>query len=295
VLEKELGERFDERTQRFQALSQLTALRESSATEKPFVSNYNRGRLLFSLARKSHCTKALEFGTGRCFGLLSIAEAMQLLPKKRDSLDSPRIISVDLIGDGDLQNWPRIFSGFFDNSPMSRNDLFNIIPRPENIQLTFVKGTAFFNTEIIAKNLESTPELVFIDAGHGYWDVRADITALFIVLKQFRFNRGCLILFDDVSGKAGLGVAKAITRHLSKFIDPSKCHFLVVENYDERDDKISPHVMMLYDGTDLKDTLHNASHHLLTKINLNLTKFVTLLRLLEMKVRSVLKLVTRRK
>ena len=84
--------------ERFWRLGDLTALRQDRSG-RFYRSNYERGILLYALTAKHRPQTVLEFGTGRGYGCLCMAWAME------DHGISGRIYTIDMVPQDEEFRW----------------------------------------------------------------------------------------------------------------------------------------------------------------------------------------------
>jgi hypothetical protein len=189
----------------FWRLGDLTALRQDRRNTY-YRSNYERGILLYALTAHYHPLTVLEFGTGRGYGCMCMAWAME------DHKIPGRIYTIDLYKPNEIQEWPIDWDD--GRGPhtefLSRDQVWakavsqSWLNRIE--QITGLSGQAMRHYQ------GSQIELAFIDGGHGYASVRHDFYSM-IRKSAPRFG----ILLDDYAPEPGFGVQKLIDEEVSPY------------------------------------------------------------------------------
>lgn len=182
----------------------LTALKARSNGSFD-LGHWWRGPLLYSLVRKYKPKTILEFGTGRGYGTLCMAKAGV------DAEIPLDIYSIDLVPPDRPQKWAiddgtgpaikslsinEVWSGHFPDELFSRIHLLT------------------GNSRAIMKAWKSRgypqPDMVFIDAGHGYMDAKHDFIS---AVQHSAMN--CIYIFDDYTTRKNYGVNRLLDTELS--------------------------------------------------------------------------------
>jgi hypothetical protein len=267
-----------------------TAAGRLSPRNEFYISNKGRGKLLYFLARRKSASSALELGTGRAFGTRCIALGIAGNSLAEDRGGKGTIVSVDILAPSQPQKWVRLVDGQVCSTTLSVSEELKRAPIPSSVDLSLICGSAMTKYDEIKQALNRVPDLIFIDAGHTYWEVRSDLTAAYKLFDDFRLSSQLTVLFDDVIGKMGIGVAKALARHFLPAVQPGHCTFLVVGRDIDDDPDDPPHVMMLFDPPAGECTgelmKHNCIKGLLSKCGQRTTEAMMLLRLILLRTRA---------
>ena len=180
-------------------MGDLTALRRDDSG-KYYRSNYERGLLLYAIVAKYRPVAVLEFGTGRGYGALSMARAME------DHGIDGRIYTVDIRGYSDREDWPIDYGDGPLGSVLSWSDIWTKHFPPEwTDQIQCINENSVDTMEQWEKLGLPCPDLVFIDGGHGYETVKHDLySALSVASDPF------VIIIDDYARKLDFGVCQLI-------------------------------------------------------------------------------------
>jgi hypothetical protein len=189
----------------FWRLGDLTALRRDN-DGRFYRANYERGILLYALVARYRPTTVLEFGTGRGYGCLCMAWAMQ-------AHDIPgRIYTVDLTPPGEPFAWAIDWGKGPVVECLSRDRVWpQAAPREWLDRIEILTG---FSGQVMRRWRGPTIELAFIDGGHGYDVVRHDLYA-FLEVAATRFG----ILFDDYVPRPAFGVQRLIDQEVAPHFD----------------------------------------------------------------------------
>ncbi len=179
----------------FQRLARLTALKYSERTSY-HLGHWWRGPLLYALVRHYRPTCILEIGTGRGYGALSMARAVE------DTGFECTIWTIDCVPPDRLQSWA-IDDG---HGPMVREASLEevwqtYIPFQLRRRIRLLTGdSASVMGEWVTYDRPRI-DFCFIDGGHDYWTAKRDFIAALRVA-----NPGCTVVLDDYTGRRGYGV-----------------------------------------------------------------------------------------
>lgn len=193
-------------------LGDLTKLRVREG--RFFPVNYESGLLLYALVRHHRPRSILEIGTGRGFGALCMAMALE------DSGGPGTIVTVDMLGADDPQDWalddgsgPRV-------APLSRREVWerHVEPRLRD-RVVQMQGSSF---EAMRRLIDEgrAVDFVYIDGDHTYPVVRHDLYAsLLLARPPFR------ILLDDYTPLSHLyGVRRLVDEELDPVFQAEAIH-----------------------------------------------------------------------
>lgn len=175
----------------FEKVGSLTAIRRRVNGEY-YQANFERGMLLYHLALKLKPEKILELGTGRGYASLCMARAMN---ENRETKKDLEIDTIDIVRDDMQQLW-------LTKDGMQKTTLSELMKKayPQGMRrIIFYTG----KTSMI-KNWNKKYDLVYIDAGHDYVDVKEDWKNVNRLI-----NDNSVIVFDDYSPK-DFGVKKLV-------------------------------------------------------------------------------------
>lgn len=200
-----LGERPEpDRWAFLQRLARLTALKQ--APDGTFhLGHWWRGPLLYSLVQRDTPRHILEFGTGRGYGALCMAQAAV------DGGVDCTVWTIDRIPPTHVQPWA-IDEG--DAPRVVQRSLEQVwgahIPAELTQRIHCLTGDS--RTVIRPWRREGRPRIdfCFIDGGHDYRTVKHDLLASFQLA-----NPGCSMVLDDYTDRRGYGVKRLIDTEIS--------------------------------------------------------------------------------
>jgi Methyltransferase domain len=188
----------------FRRLGDLTKLRHENGRFHPV--NYESGLLLHALVRKYRPQRILEIGTGRGYGALCLASALE------DGGLPGEVVTVDTRGYDEPQEWalddgtgPRVAS-------LSRRDVWERhVDERLRRRIVQVQGSSFEALRRLAEEGKGGFELVYIDGDHTYPVVRHDFYASVLLARPpFR------ILLDDYTPLSHLyGVRRLVDEEIA--------------------------------------------------------------------------------
>ena len=196
----------------FRRLGDLTKLRARGGTFFPV--NYESGLLLYALVRHHRPRAVLEIGTGRGFGALCMAMALE------DSGTAGTVITVDTLGPDDAQEWalddgtgPRV-------ARLSRREVWDRhVEHRLRDRVVQVQGSSF---DALRRLIDEGREVdfVYIDGDHTHPVVRHDLYAsLLLARPPFR------ILLDDYTPLSHLyGVRRLVDQELDPVFEAEAIH-----------------------------------------------------------------------
>jgi hypothetical protein len=196
----------------FRRLGDLTKLRARGGAFFPV--NYESGLLLYALVRHHRPRAILEIGTGRGYGCLSMAMALE------DAGIDGQVVTVDTRGYDDPQEWalddgtgPRV-------ARLSRREVWERhVERKVRDRVVQVQGSSFDALRsMIAEGRGA--DFVYIDGDHTYPVVRHDLYAsLLLARPPFR------ILLDDYTPLSHLyGVRRLVDEELEPVFEAEAIH-----------------------------------------------------------------------
>lgn len=207
---KEFVERFGVSippVEQFWRLGDLTGLRQNSDGGF-YRANYERGILLYSLVAHYRPRAVLEFGTGRGYGSLCAARAMD------DFNIDGRIFTVDMVPPHEKFDWA-IDWGDGRGPRVEKLSWREVWPKAAPVaHLNRITELTGFAGEVMSRYSGPRVELAFIDGGHGHDAVRHDF---YSTLEAAADHFG--ILFDDYAPIPGFGVQKLIDEEVSPHFD----------------------------------------------------------------------------
>jgi hypothetical protein len=193
-------------------LGDLTKLRAREG--RFFPVNYESGLLLYALVRRHRPRSILEIGTGRGFGALCMAMALE------DSGGPGTIVTVDTLGADDPQDWalddghgPRV-------ARLCRREVWerHVEPRLRG-RVVQMQGSSF---DALRRAIDEGREtdFVYIDGDHTYPVVRHDFYAsLLLARPPFR------MLLDDYTPLSHLyGVRRLVDEELDPVFEAEAIH-----------------------------------------------------------------------
>ncbi len=219
----------------------LTALRFDPENEEFYLSNELRGELLWLLVNSLSPTRVIEYGTGRGFGSLSIAHSLKSLHSE-GTITDPRLDTLDRLSIDTEQVWPREVQSKTIQAPAKLREIWDGMNAPESQLVRFLTGESLKCYPPIA----GPYDFAFIDAGHDFLSVWSDLTSL--ALSNRNAPKAPSILFDDLGGKVGAGVVKAISIFLLPFIDPREVTVISMPISEAERRQVGYHAMMFLDA-----------------------------------------------
>ncbi len=183
----------------FHRLYKLLALRRTPEG-RYHEPNWWRGPLLFCLVREFRPRVILEFGTGRGYGAVCMAKALV------EAGIEGTVYSIDVLGPDAPQQWAIDEGDGPTVLPYSRDDVWNK-HLSDDVRLRIRCLTGLSADVMDRWKQQNLPDVdfCFIDAGHGYWDVKRDFLATLQVA-----NQGCHFLFDDYTTYRWYGVNRLV-------------------------------------------------------------------------------------
>lgn len=252
----EARERFLEYRVCKERLGEMTAIRYDRHTDSYYPSNLDRGELLWCMIATTSSRIALEFGTGRGFGSLALADALLQVSRECGGT-ATRLDTVDRIGIDTLQEWPRkvrghgLHDGSFTREPQTLRAAWSEIAGAKTGIVRFLTGTS----KRCCPPVNGPYDLIFVDAGHDYLSVWRDLTAIAFAQHE---TPPKTIVFDDVGGRVGAGVAIAIARFLLPWV-PSDAVTVVEMPTTAREEAYSDyHAMLVIDALQYPEELSEA-------------------------------------
>lgn len=193
----------------------LTALKH--APEAGFYEgNWWRGPLLYALIRRYRPTHVLEFGTGRGFSALCMAQAAV------DAGIDSTIWTLDRIAPTQPQAWP-IDTG--DGPRLTRASLEEVwqahIPVAVRQRIRCLTGTTRSAMARWRRECRAPVSMGYIDAGHDYWSVKHDLLAFLRVAEP-----ACTILLDDYTARSGYGVKRLVDEDVAPVVPEAAIEIL---------------------------------------------------------------------
>jgi predicted O-methyltransferase YrrM len=207
-------------------IAKLTALR-SDANGDFYLSNFWRGPMLYSLVRRLKPRTILELGTGRGYGALSMALALN------DGDVDSRVITVDRTPADVKYDWAYVdSSGDNKIANVSLNDFWREnIPESLTSRVDFRCGDTADVHNLLA-DIGSKVDMVFIDGDHSYNGVALDFLSSYSVSAP-----NAVFVFDDYSAASGYGIRRLIIEDLSRFfsvkvidMEPTAAHDISVDH-----------------------------------------------------------------
>jgi len=207
-------------------IAKLTALR-SDADANFYISNFWRGPMLYSLVRRLKPRTILELGTGRGYGALSMALALN------DGGIESSLITVDRTPGDVKYDWAYVdSSGNNKITNVSLNDFWREnIPEALTNRIDFRCGDTADVHNLLA-DVGSKVDLVFIDGDHSYNGVALDFLSSYSVSAP-----NAVFVFDDYSTASGYGIRRLIIEDLSRFfsvkvidMEPTAAHDISVDH-----------------------------------------------------------------
>ena len=209
-----------------QEIARLTALRNDSGGEF-FISNFWRGPMLYSLVKRLKPRTIIELGTGRGYGALCMALALN------DVGIESRLITVDRTPGDVKYAWPYTDSN--GTNKIANDSLNNFwsenLPEALTSRIEFLCGDTA-NVHNLLGDIGSNIDLVFIDGDHSYNGVALDFLSSYSVAAS-----NAVFVFDDYSTARGYGIRQLINEDISRFfsvkvidMEPSAAHDISVDH-----------------------------------------------------------------
>lgn len=212
-----------EELQKFKYLASQLALRQSEDGTY-YYSNWLRGPLLYALVQAKHPRRVLEFGTGRGYGAVCMAQASV------DAGFECTVLTIDQIPETRKQQWiidegsgPQVKS-------LSLKEAWSRFCPSETVdRITVLAGDS---SSIMARWRHEglmKVDLVFLDAGHDYWSVKHDFLAALAVA-----NPHASFVFDDYGERQRYGVKRLFDTEIApRCIDGDDVE--IIDTYAEVD------------------------------------------------------------
>lgn len=176
-----------------------------------YRANYERGILLYALVAAYRPRVLLEFGTGRGYGCLCAAWAME------DQGIDGRVFTVDMVDDDEAFDWPIDEGEGPRVARLSRSKVWSqAAPAEWQRRIQRLRGRS---SHVMRRWTGPPVEMAFIDGGHGYEAVRHDFYAALGVAAE-RFG----ILFDDYAPMPGFGVQRLVDEEVATAFDAELIH-----------------------------------------------------------------------
>jgi hypothetical protein len=215
-------------------LANLTALRR----EEPdgyFISNFWRGPLLYSLVKSLELKNVLELGTGRGYAALAMVQAAL-----DNDLDT-KIWSVDSRPTTENLNWHYDAGSGATTEPISLEKFWAThISSNLTDRISVLTGDCADVANLWPNSARPPVDLVFIDAGHTYADVKRDFLA---ALNACTPN--AMFVFDDYGDRSDYGVKKLVDQYLPLRVDSSEIQVIEFQ-YDSAYDRSRDHKMAIW-------------------------------------------------
>jgi hypothetical protein len=194
----------------FWRLGDLTALRQDK-NGRFYRANYERGILLYALVAKFRPRTVLEFGTGRGYGCLCVAWAME------DHGIPGRVYTIDMVPHDQVFDWAVDWGNGPRVERLARSQVWPLAaPKTWLGRIEVLTG---HTGHVMKKYSGPQIELAFIDGGHDFNTVRHDFySALEVTADRFG------ILFDDYYPNPNFGVQKFIDEGISLYFETELIH-----------------------------------------------------------------------
>jgi hypothetical protein len=195
---QELGFDLSEKTKdEFNQLAGITALRHAQ-DDTYYVRNWWRGPLLYALVSHYRPRNALEFGTGRGYGALSMAKA-----SLEQGFDC-RVWTIDRIPPVARQFWPIDEGNGQTTKSLALDEVWEqSVSIKIHERISCLTGDSYSVMCEWNRLYHPNIDFFFIDGGHDYRTVKHDFIAGSGVA-----NPGAAFLFDDYGKRKGYGVKK---------------------------------------------------------------------------------------
>jgi hypothetical protein len=197
----------------FCRLGNLTKLRATGAGFRPV--NYESGVLLYSLVRKHRPRRILEIGTGRGYGALCMAMALE------DARIDGQVVTIDARSSDEPQEWaiddgagPRV-------ARLSRREVWERHVEPRlRARVRQAHGSSFAALDGLLAERGDPVDLVYIDGDHTHPVVRHDFYAsLLLARPPFR------MLLDDYTPLSHLyGVRRLVDEEIAPAFELEAVH-----------------------------------------------------------------------
>ncbi len=189
--------------EQFQKLGDMTALHVDNNGQYHRV-QYERGMMLYGLVAKYKPKNILEFGTGRGYGCLCMAWAM-------DDFRIPgKIFTLDYTAHEKSREWP--IQRTTNNTPTteftSRKKVWDDLKKSS--WLKHIEVLTGYSSEIMSKTELPKIEMCYIDGAHFYEGVKHDFFAFLKIAKE-----NFITLFDDYAERENYGVKKFIDKEIT--------------------------------------------------------------------------------
>jgi len=185
----------------FWKLGDLTALRLNENGHF-YQANYERGILLYALVAKYRPQAVLEFGTGRGYGCLCMAWAME------EHNISGRIFTIDMVPQDEVFAWPIDWRNGPRVERLARNQVWlHAAPAAWLKRIEILTG---HTGNVMGRWSGPGIDFAFIDGGHAYDTVRHDF---YSVLEVAADPFG--VLFDDYAQQPGFGIQRFIDEEVA--------------------------------------------------------------------------------
>ena len=217
--------------------ARLTALKYSAGAFH--LGHWWRGPLLYSLVQYYKPRHILEFGTGRGYGALCMAQA---------SLDAQfecTIWTIDMVPPTQHQEWA-IDEG---SGPEFRQLALKQVwdkhfPTTLTQRIRLLTGDSASVMREWRRERRPYIDFCFIDGGHNYWTVKHDFIAGLNVARS-----RCSFLFDDYTKRRGYGVTRLIDQDIMPQVPREAVEVLDTFSHVDTTDGNVAHRMALLDGT----------------------------------------------
>ncbi len=204
------GDPRDEAWEPLRKLARLTALRQG-ADGSFFVPNWRRGPLLYSLVRHRRPARILEFGTGRGYGALAMAQAAV------DAGVNATVWTIDVRPpDEPLQYAIDEGRGPEMRSLSVREVWERHVPAPLRERVRCLTGGSRSVMRGWKRQGLPSVDFVFIDAGHDYGAVKDDFCSALGIAQA-----GTFFLFDDYGDRPGFGVKRLVDEEIAPRCPPA--------------------------------------------------------------------------
>jgi hypothetical protein len=187
----------------FLKLGDMTALHVDNDGQYHRV-QYERGMILYGIIAKYRPKAVLDFGTGRGFGCLCMAWAME------DCEIPGKIFTLDYTTHEKLREWSiqRDSNGKPTTEFVSRQMVWDDLG--QSSWLKHIETLTWYSSEIMSKKEFPKIEFCYVDGAHFYEGVKHDFYA-FLKIAAEDFS----VLFDDYAKRQGYGVNKFVDDEIS--------------------------------------------------------------------------------
>ena len=218
----QLGERVDEaRWSSLRELARLTALKRSP-NGQVHLGHWWRGPLLYALVRRYRPRQVLEFGMGRGYGAVCMAQAAI------DAGFECTVWTIDVVPPSYRQPWLLDEGSGAQLRSLSVQEVWEQhISTAVRQRVRWVTGESAVVMKRWIKQGRPRIDFCFLDAGHDYWAVKQDwMTALRIA------NPGCGMLFDDYTDRRTYGVKRLIDREIQPKLPGRVVEIVTMRSHD---------------------------------------------------------------